>query len=115
MKAEFNLRAQGDISILDMKGEIDDYSSSALKTQFNNLIKEGPLKIALNFKDVDFMDTTCLGVLCSTLGKIEQKKGQIKLFNLKPNIRKVFDITRLSQIFKIYDTEDEALGDFSGS
>jgi anti-anti-sigma factor len=114
MKAEFRLRVQKGIAILDAKGEIDDYGASVLKTQLNNLIDEGHFRIALNFKDVDFIDTTCLGVLCSALSRVGGKKGEIELFGLKPNVRKLFDVTRLCQIFKIYDTEAEALSALSG-
>jgi len=114
MKAEFKVRMQKGIAILDAKGEIDDYSSSVLKTYLYNLIGEGHFRIALNFKDVDFIDTTCLGVLCSALSKVGGGKGEIELFGLKPHVRKLFDVTRLCQIFKICDTEVEALSDLSG-
>ena len=35
-------------------------------------------------------------------------------FNLSPNIRPIFGITKLERIFHIYDTEEEALRGFHG-
>jgi anti-anti-sigma regulatory factor len=44
--------------------------------------------------------------------KVKAKSGQLKLCDLMPEIREVFVITRLNQLFVIEETKDEALAAF---
>jgi anti-sigma B factor antagonist len=44
--------------------------------------------------------------------KVNAKTGQLKLCNLMPEIREVFVITRLNQLFDIEDSKDHALAAF---
>lgn len=82
-------------------GEIDINTSPELKTKVIDLIKKEKMGIKLNCKELNYLDSTGLGVLISILKETKEQNTTMKIENLKPNIYKLFDITGLINIFNI--------------
>lgn len=61
----------------------------------------GATHFLLDFQKCRFIDSTGLGVIVSLYKKCAENGGGIKLKSLNPNVRKVFDLTRLTNIFEI--------------
>jgi anti-sigma B factor antagonist len=99
---------KNDVVIFRVKGDIDAYSSPSLKDKVVKEIENGTKKIVLNLTNVDYIDSAGLGVLVALLKRIKKEQGILRISGLKPNILKIFQLTRLNQIFDIYNTEEEA-------
>ncbi|MGL4462504.1 MAG: STAS domain-containing protein [Planctomycetia bacterium] len=74
-------------------------------------------KLLLNFSNVDYLSSAALGRLITLNKKISDKKlpggaGTLRLCSIKPSIKEVFQITRLDKVFKICDTQEDALKTF---
>jgi len=63
--------------------------------------KSAGKKLILNFADVQFMSSAFLGLLVRVHKRLCEAKGQLQLINLSANIQKIFEITRLTDIFDI--------------
>ena len=89
--------------IIEIKpiGEVDIYTSPELKNKIFDLINENNSDITINGEDLEYIDSTGLGVLMSIYKKIQEKELNFKITNLKPNIYKLFDITGLNKVFNI--------------
>ncbi|HNH08335.1 MAG TPA: STAS domain-containing protein, partial [Leptospiraceae bacterium] len=48
----------------------------------------------------------------STLRKLNAKEGSLKMSNIRPAVKRIFDVIELTTLFDIYATEDEALAAF---
>jgi anti-sigma B factor antagonist len=81
-------------------GEIDIMSSEELKKEIKDLIDEKK-DIIINGEEIEYMDSTGLGVLISLLKKTRENDNKIVIKNLKPNIYKLFNITGLTKVFEI--------------
>ncbi len=66
-------------------------------------------KVVLDLANVNFMDSTGLGIIVSALRTINEKKGRMVLCQAMPAVKVLFDMVRLSQIASIYTTRDEAV------
>ena len=58
---------------------------------------------------VDFMVTRVINILLVALKRIRTRGGQVYLTGMNRNIRRVFDLMRLSEVFGIFETEEQAL------
>jgi len=70
---------------------------------------DGNKDVLLDFDKVEFLSSAALNKLIILDKKIKAKSGQLRFCNLMPEIREVFVITRLNQLFEIVDTREKAL------
>ena len=102
----------GDTTVLHLSGRLDLNTSGEVKDAIKELLSGGVKKIILNLTRVDFINSSGLGVLVSTLKDVRLTNGRLALTNLSPYVREIFDITQLSNVFDIYDDEEVALDGF---
>ena len=68
--------------------------------------------LLLNFSSVDRLSTVMLGKLLMVNKKMEAKGGKLKLCSIGPEIRQVFDTTKLDRILDVHGSEAEGLRAF---
>jgi len=66
-------------------------------------------KLLLNFRKVEHLSSAALGVLITVNKQVSERKGQLVLVNIHPQIYEVFKITRLNKVFDIQGTMVEGL------
>ena len=85
----------------------------ALAQQLLDLLREmGEKKLLLNFRNVEYMSSAVLGMLVTLNKKVQAAGGKLVLCNIDPQIREVFEITKLDKLFVIRGEEQEALQAF---
>lgn len=99
-------------TVFEITGEIDLYNSPQLRQQLTETINKGVKFILLDFSSVKYIDSSGLATLIEGLRKLNKVKGEIKLCCMNKNIRDVFEVSRLEDIFAIYNSREEALNDF---
>lgn len=97
---------------VDVSGEIDVYTSPKVKDTINALIEKGAYNLIVNLEQVRYIDSTGLGVLIGALKKVREHNGHIFLVCVDQQIKKVFTITGLVKIFRIFNTNEEAVAAF---
>ncbi len=58
-------------------------------------------KLIVNFRNVQFMSSSLLGLLVKVHKRVCEQGGHLQLINIDSNIHKVFEITRLAKVFDI--------------
>lgn len=112
MKVEVKDSKNPTLKIVYIFGEVDVYTSMELKKVLNELIENGKNKFVIDLKEVSYMDSSGLGILVHTLKKSRESKGNLKIINLSKNIKKIFELTRLTKFFEIFDNESDAVKSF---
>jgi len=102
-----------DITVIEPKGKISAMNANSLLELVTGLLQRGEIFILINFNGVEFIDSSGLGNLVGCLRMAKQKGGNIKISNLSDNIRLVFELICLHQLFEIYTDEEEAIDSFS--
>ena len=108
-----NQRQAGDVSVLDLDGEVRiGDSSTALRTAIRNLVGGGNQKILLNLAGVKYIDSSGIGELIANYTTVGRGGGQLKLLNLTDKVQDLLVITKLLTVFDVYDNEADALSSF---
>ncbi|HOJ50793.1 MAG TPA: STAS domain-containing protein [Spirochaetota bacterium] len=110
---EINQRTANDVVILDINGEIDLYNAPDIKDTIKNLIDSGKRQVIINLEKVSYIDSSGIGVLISSLSNLKKVGGALKIINVYASVKKVFELTKLTSFFEIYDSEEEALKTFA--
>lgn len=84
-----------------LAGEVDIYTSQELKEKLYKIVEDYREDLLIDCKDLNYIDSTGLGIFVGALKKVKQYEKKIVLTNLKENIKKLFIITGLDKIFVI--------------
>ncbi|MDQ1689203.1 MAG: anti-sigma factor antagonist [Frankiaceae bacterium] len=100
---------EGDITVVEVGGEIDVYTAPKLREQLIELVSNGRYQLVVDMESVDFLDSTGLGVLVGGLKRVRAHDGSLRLVCTQERILKIFRITGLTKVFPIHASVDEAL------
>jgi anti-sigma B factor antagonist len=76
------------------------------------LIGGGALKIYVNMQNVNYIDSSGIGILINGTKKIRDNRGELILSNLSHDVKKIFNLINLGSFLKIFNTEPEAINFF---
>ena len=96
-------------AVLAVTGEVDVATAPRLREQLISLVGEGRVRIVVDLEQVDFLDSTGLGVLVGALKRVRTQDGDLSLVCTEPRILKVFEITGLTKVFSMHRSVDEAV------
>jgi len=74
-----------------------------------DLLTKGYHYIIVDLQHTDYLDSTALGMLVGTLKRVREKGGDLRLLAPSARIRRLLEITRLTLVFPINASEQEAL------
>lgn len=100
-KMEIQTRTMKNDVILDIHGAIDLYNSAILRDiiMTNLKRKEKELNITLNLANVNYIDSSGIGVLITCFHNIKQQNGLFRVVNPVGSVKRIFEITRLCHYF----------------
>lgn len=102
----------GDIKVLSVIGELDALVAPKLKERITKLVEQDSIKFIIDFKEVTHINSLAMGILRGKLKVVKEMGGDIKLIELNENIKTIFEMIGLDEIFEIYENEEEAVESF---
>ncbi|MDQ1334312.1 MAG: anti-sigma factor antagonist [Thermodesulfobacteriota bacterium] len=96
------------VAVLSLEGRLDASSARDIKEKVSSLSRENRINLVIDMAGVDFIDSSGLGSLVSSLRTVNKLGGDIKISALQDQVRAVFELTRLHRIFGIYDDSTAA-------
>lgn len=109
MDLSLDTRHDGDRTVIAVAGEIDVYTAPKLREAMTALVDEGRGHLVIDLEDVEFMDSTGLGVLVGGLKRVRGIDGSLDIVCTHERLLKIFRITGLNKVFDLYDSQAEAL------
>ncbi|WP_164671078.1 STAS domain-containing protein [Virgibacillus doumboii] len=101
MNLQIDVTESNEKSVVNLTGEIDAYTAPKLKEAVLPLTKANGQTVEVNLEDVDYMDSTGLGVFISALKSTKENDSKLKLVNLQDRVARLFKITGLDEIIDI--------------
>ena len=66
-------------------------------------------KVIMDFSKVSFMDSSGIGVVIGRYKKLSMKNGVLCIANVKESVNRVFQLSGMFKIIKLYDNVNEAI------
>jgi anti-anti-sigma factor len=96
-------------NVLSLEGEIDLHVSPRVAASLAALIEPKPKRLVVDLTKVTYIDSSGLAVLIEGMQNVEAYGGKFVLAGLQENVRPIFEIARLDQVFIIFPHVDAAL------
>jgi anti-sigma B factor antagonist len=96
-------------NVLPLEGEIDLHVSPRIAASLGAMIEQKPPRLVVDLSAVSYIDSSGLAVLIEGMQNVEAYGGKFFLVGLQENVRPIFEIARLDQVFLIFPHVDAAL------
>ncbi|MDQ3592921.1 MAG: STAS domain-containing protein [Actinomycetota bacterium] len=104
MDLSLQTRNEGDWTVVAVGGEIDVYTAPKLREAMVELVNEGRYQLVVDLEQVDFLDSTGLGVLVGGLKRVRANDGNLRVVCTQERLLKIFRITGLTKVFAIHES-----------
>lgn len=98
------------ILVVSISGELDDHTAPRLREAVETELDKGSAnKIVLDCTNLEFMDSSGLGVILGRYKRLKSMDGNMVACNLNPQVDKIFELSGLKRIIQVYSSAEEAL------
>jgi anti-sigma B factor antagonist len=112
LRLSLDTREVGRVTIVRCNGRIvAGDESESLRTHVDWLLLDRR-SIVLHMGDVGFIDSSGLGTMVRSLTGTRRAGGDLKLCNVTEQVRKVLEMSRLTQVFDAHESEEKAIAAF---
>lgn len=108
----YNHRTEKDVEIIELEEPVDLYFVPELKEVCRNLIRNGSKKIVIDMANLNFMDSSALGLLINLAAEFKQANVITKLANANKGIDHLFSLSKMYNHYGIYNSIDLAISSF---
>lgn len=110
MSLTINMEAKNRVLCIRLKGDLDHHTAEKLKNQAEAAIQKHNIKhIILNMEELDFMDSSGLGVILGRYKQVNKKQGEMVVCAITPAVKRLFEMSGLFKIVKMELSEKNAL------
>ena len=104
----------GDIAIIKVQGKLVGGLENSEKCHdcFGETLRSGTKHIIIDLGDAPWANSQGIGMLIGAYTSAKNAKAELVLADVSSRIRDVLDVTKLSLIFKMYRSVDEAAKSF---
>jgi anti-sigma B factor antagonist len=111
---ESQIRNEGTVAFVALRGKVVlGEASDSLRKLVENLATDGRQRIVLNLSGVPFIDSAGLGALALSYTKVKAAGGLLKIAEASPRVQDALEMTRLTRLFPVYTSEQDAAASFA--
>lgn len=99
---------QKDLTVIHVVGYLDAHTFEELEEAINDLFGKKKYRIIVDLSRVEYISSAGAGVFIGALSEAQEHDGNIVLMRPTSNVREVFDLLGLTQIFQIIDDQNAA-------
>ena len=111
MKITTSVTEEG-IVLLEVEGEVDAHTAPRLKEKISDWLAQGYSRLVLNASRVEHMSSAGLRVLLYAQREARQLGGEVRLFGVNAQVRRVIELAGFEKLLSIRDTRQEAMEDW---
>jgi anti-sigma B factor antagonist len=102
-------------AVVTVSGDVDAASAHLLREAFDELVANGEHRFVIDLAGVAFMDSSGLASLVQLFKRVRIGEGDVRICALQPAVLRIFELVRLTRVFELFDTAEDAYASYSES
>ncbi|MGL4336264.1 MAG: anti-sigma F factor antagonist [Turicibacter sp.] len=108
MSISVSIYVEETVLYVNLSGELDHHTADQLRSRLNSVMLEHQIRhIVFNLKHLDFMDSSGIGIILGRYNQLKSVNGTVMVIGMKPLVKKVFELSGLTQIIKVIEDETQ--------
>ena len=113
MSIKTRTELSGKIAIIDIKGSlVGDGDTDIFRSSVQDFVEQGNKCLVINLGKMNYMNSSGIGAIISAYTSYTKNGGVVKLAGISNNVANLLAVTKLIDIFDVYETVDEAIDNF---
>jgi len=96
---DFRIERRGETLVVGVPGPLIVGNRAQLKDWVLDALDKGEKKFLIDFSQTGFVDSSGLGVLVTLRKRISERGGELRLSNLSPELKRVFELAKIDALF----------------
>jgi len=97
------------VKVLYINGYINAHTVQEFEKSVQSVLDEQTFRILINCKELEYINSSGLGVLMGVIEEIQENDGFLYLSDMNETVFNIFDTLGFTHLFKVFDAEVEAL------
>ena len=102
-------RLSEQVSVIDIQGEVNNFAEEALMDAYTRASTGGLSTLILNFSEMNYMNSSGIGLLVTLLIRTTRQKQTLLACNLSEHYQHIFELTRLNDAIRVFPDEAHAV------
>ncbi len=112
---EIYFSERGGIAVAAIRGSVDGLTSGALLDLLGEKVKAGHARLIADFAGVEYVSSAGLRALLATVKDARHRGGDLRIAAVRPEVRRVLDLSGFTSILKVFETVAQAETSFAGA
>ncbi len=100
------------VTVVSVAGSIDALTADTLVSALLNELSSGRTRLVAHFAEVEYTSSAGLRVLLTTLKDARQRGGDLRLAEIRPNVKQVLELSGFTSILKCFADVPSAVASF---
>ena len=101
-------KLNGTASVIHIEGDVTAAAENKLMDAYTQASQNGTKGIILDFNDLDYMNSSGIGLLVTLLIRAKRQNQKLMAVGLSEHYKQIFELTRLDEAITIHDTAEDA-------
>jgi anti-anti-sigma factor len=102
-----------EVTVVVPRGYIDTTTVGDLEKKLQELVSLENYRLVIDLAYTEYINSSGWGVFLRDIKHIREKKGDLILSNMHPDVQMIYETMEFSQIFKSFDSVEAACASFS--
>jgi anti-anti-sigma factor len=111
---EITLKTHGDVTVLDIIGDITAFSESSLSDAYGSSTEAGAKRLLLKIDNEAYINSGGIAVLIQVLALTKRNGQTIGITGVSEHFKKIFNMVGITKFANIFDSVDHALEQMGG-
>jgi anti-sigma B factor antagonist len=98
-----------DVTMISVVGFLDANTFELMENTINDLFEDRKFKLLINLSKVDYISSAGAGGFIGAIGESQKADGDIILDSPTENVKEVYDLLGLTEIFRFANSNEEGL------
>lgn len=108
VELELEVTTENGYTVLIPHGDLDVATVRELRTAIHDQLAAGNVHLVLDLDEIEFIDSTGLGVLIGTRRRTYDLRGSFSIVCENQRVLRLLDLTSLDKVFTIHSDRDVA-------
>ncbi|QRF24662.1 anti-sigma F factor antagonist [Alicyclobacillus sp. TC] len=98
------------VLVARLQGELDHHAVEKIREDIEQTVQqEGINRLVLSFANIHFMDSSGIGLVLGRLRTIQALGGKMALCEVQNSLQKIFEMSGILKVLKLFPSEQEAI------